>query len=367
VIARIGALVLAAGMTVAAVVGLLQRGQQALGDWLSAAPGSREKALALRRLGQTAGTALIIVAMAALGNRAGKAWPVQLAATKAELLYVDQVFAAGEQQALEEKLPTSVQNALVKVFGYPAASVTISTPLPPEPAAPAELAPAELAALLEKAPDRAREFARVQFEQDMVKTPDGLPERYQPGVEAIRRLLGDQQRVTRLMQDLETEIILRSQKSGEPLEISREKVLTEWEARNGFKPAVDLPGKTYDTDEWRAMLREGAMFKDTVFKDVLRQGFRHGYETHRVQWNLVMREMAARPESFGNVASASELFKFTGAVDDASLNWERTGLSSKSRNKTIWYQLFDSNEKNFSSPEFFRDQHRYFPGLGGWY
>jgi len=112
------------------------------------------------------------------------------------------------------------------------------------------------------------------------------------------------------------------------------------------------------------MLKGGAMFKDTAFKSKLRVGGQHGYETHRLQWNLVMREMAAHPEKFGEVSQASDYFKFLGEIDSGALDWKLSGIEN---NRTAWFQLFDSNELNFSCPEFFRDQHSYFPGLGRWY
>lgn len=357
---------LAAGMMIEGAIPLLKESYRSFGDWLSSAAGSREQGLALRRVGQAGGAVLLMVAMAVIGGRIGKTPAAKAIAANTEAVYstmFNKLGLPGGLAAAEAALPVPVKTAMVKVFG--GSPLTIGTAKGKIPASiPNPATPEALTELLAQQPLRDLAFSRVKFDQKFTALPDGVSAKVQPGLDSIRRLFADQQRVTKLMQDFEAEVVGRTLRTGEPLNVSRENILARSEALNGFKPVVELPVKSYDKPEWRAMLKEGALFKDTAFKDANRQGSRHGYETHRLQWHLVMREMAARPESFGKVEQASDLFKFIGAVDDAALDWKKTGVSY---NQTAWYQLFDSNEKNFSSPEFFRDQHRHFPGLGGWY
>jgi hypothetical protein len=77
--------------------------------------------------------------------------------------------------------------------------------------------------------------------------------------------------------------------------------------------------------------------------------------------------MEADPAAFGKVGKASEIYKSLGEIDNSKLDWTETGVEGKGKEKDLWFQLFDNFEQNWSSPEFLRPQHAYWPGLGHWY
>lgn len=341
---------------------LLKNGWAAVSRMRDAPEGSVERATAARSIGKASGSLLLIGLMAVAGWKAGKTAAGQQFTAKMTAGLSTALNNAGVSPALvaiEAQIPAPVTTALNKMFA-PAPLKAAAEPPPPMPR-PFE----ELLMILDQRPDRAARFLSARkFTQRFTALPEGIPERMRPGFDSIRRLLGDQGKVATLMQELETEVVERSLRTGEPLELAREAILAAAEERHGFKAAFDLPARIYDRADWRAMLRDGAMFKDSAFKDLTRAGAVHGYETHRLQWNLVMREMESRPSGFGEVSKASDYFKFLGGLDDAKLDWKNSGIGY---NSTAWFELFDSTQKNFSSPEFLRDAHAYFPGLGRWY
>lgn len=349
-VVALGAVILIVLALLAATVGpLTKECEDAVKAWLNSKPGTAAHSRALFKVGSLLSLAVMTLVGMKIGRTAtAKAtvasWQATLSSKMTSLGITKKV------AALDTQLPAMAEKAVAKIT--PAAGAAGSLP--------------DILKILEEQPLRAKKFfEQVKCTQQFKSLPKGIPGRYHSGFETIRRLFADQKRVLALMQEFEDEVIANQRSSGKTLEAAREAVLSSWEKRGGFKPnIVEIEKRGYSTKEWRKMLSEGAMFKDGAFKDINRQGSLHGYETHRLQWNLVMREMAANPQSFGEVTQAAELFKFTGTVSDATLDWKGTGLSAPS---TLWYELFDSMESNFSSPEFFRTQHAYFPGVGEWY
>ncbi len=195
------------------------------------------------------------------------------------------------------------------------------------------------------------------------RLPAGIPARLRPGLDEIRLLLRDREALFQRMDEFERDVYTRSRARGLSLETAREQILEEWEAKNGFGPVRDLDNKAYSGPEWRAMLSEGRQFRDGNFADAKRKGSDHGSLTHRIQWHVVMRDLAARPQAFGGVTQAVELYKALGELDAGKLDWSGTGITD---NDGLWYHLFDSWETNFSRPEYFRRKHQYWPKLGDW-
>lgn len=199
--------------------------------------------------------------------------------------------------------------------------------------------------------------------ENFSKLPEGLPADYVPGLEAIRALMRDKGKVFELIQKLELETLKLSKEKGiERVEALKE-ILSKYEAEGGFKPVIELENKSYSSKDWMDMLSEGALFLDVTFADKGRGGSRHGQDTHRVQWAAVMMYMKENPVKF--IKTPVEYFKMMGNRDvHKNLNWDGTGRNG---GDTTWSPFFDSFEKNFSSPEWFRDQHPLWPGLGQWF
>jgi Family of unknown function (DUF5636) len=231
----------------------------------------------------------------------------------------------------------------------------------------AALASAEVAKVQsEKLAEFNNEFMKELGGRDEFgKLPTGIPNDYAQGLETMRAMMRDKALVFKLVQQLEVEVAARAEKKGIKNFDAMMEILAETEKKNGFKPALDLPSKSFTAGEWMDMLSEGALFRDVVFTNAERANgsVSHGRDTHRIQWNAVMRYMAQEPKKFG-VKTAVELFKMLGNKEvNGGLNWDGT---NRSGGQSTWSPFFDSFESNFSSPEWFRSRHELWPGLGDW-
>lgn len=180
------------------------------------------------------------------------------------------------------------------------------------------------------------------------------------------------------MQALELEVMVRTVEKRQSMEQSFQEVLERWETAHGFAPAIELEPRVYTSKEFRAMMREGALPKDPGLRDPFHLGAgydrlefaQHGYDTHRVQWNVVMRDMRKNPqfyESLGSTPLASNLYKFMGSeMLMKHLDWRNTGYpgyltapSIKSAfpgSRTLWDGMFegDGYQLDFHNPLFVR-------------
>lgn len=180
------------------------------------------------------------------------------------------------------------------------------------------------------------------------------------------------------MQALELEVMTRNVETNLPVTETFQQVLSRWENAHGFKPAIDLEPRVYTGKEFRAMMREGALPKDPGLRDPFHLGAgydrlefaQHGYDTHRVQWHVVMRDMRLNPEyytSLGETPLAGELYKFLGSeILMEKLDWTGTGYpgyltapnlkSAFPGSRTLWDGLFegDGYQHDFHSPLFVR-------------
>lgn len=191
--------------------------------------------------------------------------------------------------------------------------------------------------------------------------------RHREALQGALTFLNDKARVFARLQALEIEVTEAARAAGVTAEEILPKLLADIEARNGFKPAIDLPPQVLNGAEWSAMLRGGALFNDVNFKDKDRGGNQHAELTHRLQWTVLMMEMAANPKAFagpdGQVASAADMFVELGRKRDVKLDWSQTGYGGQ---KLLWFALFDSFDKAFTSPEAMRRTHDHWPGIGKW-
>jgi hypothetical protein len=220
----------------------------------------------------------------------------------------------------------------------------------------AEISNAPLEAFLKETNgfDRTNEFSKL---------PTGLPSDFVGPLETLRSLMRNNKQVFELVQQLEADVIQRAQERKIENFSALEEVLAEYEQKGGFKPAIDLEARAYTANQFMSMLAEGATFRDTVFTNTNRVGgSAHGRDTHRIQLNVMMRHMNLNPELY-NGKTPVEMFKILGDVKlYEKLNWDDTGRSGNS----TWSPFFDSFESNFSCPEWLRNKHDYWPGLGDW-
>lgn len=78
----------------------------------------------------------------------------------------------------------------------------------------------------------------------------------------------------------------------------------------------------------------------------------HRAQTHRVQWNIILRELAINPTLFGltstkDISTPEVLATIVSPEVSAGLD-----IRSECGCKSLWTLLFDSYEFNFSAPMF---------------
>ena len=182
----------------------------------------------------------------------------------------------------------------------------------------------------------------------------------------INQLMGDPVRFFTRLQLLEREVAKQAKIDGSTPEAALEKVLTRVEKRprNGFGEAHDLENRGYSASEWYTMLAEGRPFNDLAFTDASTSRTGHANRTHRIQWFVVMKEMEYYPERFrnpdGTLPKPVELFKQLGDPQTHVIWKAESGMGND-----LWYNTFDSFEKNWSCPEFTYPFHKLLPLVGG--
>jgi hypothetical protein len=174
-----------------------------------------------------------------------------------------------------------------------------------------------------------------------------------------------------LLQDLEREVLVEFLTTLRTEQDALLAVLERYESAHGFEPAVELPDKFLSDTAFSRILSNGSLFNDPTFDEGMLRAFlqryelfmttEHGYFTHRIQWNVVMRFMESRPDLFHGI-TAPELFKSYGNSKLNDLVREQSfpyyGLYFD------WLSTFDeAGVQNFSSPEFLRRINRYIPEI----
>jgi len=171
----------------------------------------------------------------------------------------------------------------------------------------------------------------------------------------IRQFLADGQRVFRRLQQLEIEVMSKARETEKAPELVLQDILFQCEIENGFNHSVAELDKGLSAQQWYDLLKKGSLFHDVAFV-----GQPHGIDSHRLQWNLVMREMKDHPEQYGNL-SPGNLYKKLG---DAEL-MKQMGYPFGDR-ESVWRDLFDVlHVANFSTTDCVtRVVKDYVPGLG---
>jgi hypothetical protein len=193
------------------------------------------------------------------------------------------------------------------------------------------------------------------FDQFFSKTP----QRYFPkwkgsrdvgfdkSYKSIFNFFNDENRMNESLRDLELEICIKKQLTPEKSKkLILQETLGNWEQQQSFKPVVSLPEKILPQEEWFSLVRSGSLFQDRYWRLA-----DHGQETHRVQWNLVFREMKKRPRIFNNNVEGVQLYRELGNLEMIE-NYEwNENIPEDERN--LWFFLFDTRfEQNFTSPVF---------------
>ncbi len=223
--------------------------------------------------------------------------------------------------------------------------------------------------------DTTQQFTSIYQNQvigGIKQIPPNMP--MQKQYTTILEFLKDRSKVLEYIQDLEIQVTLKAKTEKMSHEDVMMSILKDYEAKHSFGEARDLENKSYAWDDWQTMLAEGRPFNDINFKDKNRKGNSHGALTHRLQWLLVMKDMEKRPELYkdekGSPILASTLFKTLGDTKVMqALDWSSTGVNPADK-PDLWFYIFDEYEstgKTFTSPEYFRNKHDFFPLIGDWF
>lgn len=125
-----------------------------------------------------------------------------------------------------------------------------------------------------------------------------------------------------------------------------EQVLTEWETRFGHPEAFTVTPEegALSQSEWFERLRTGGLPRDLVFTP----GSFHGIQTHRIQWNVVLREAARNPQRFG--ATSVDQLNMPDVVRTMGSEEVHKNLTIE-ESDDLWTILFDSFADSMASPE----------------
>lgn len=223
----------------------------------------------------------------------------------------------------------------------------------------AKTAAADSAAAAESAALKEAELVARFKDQTRTSLPEWNGPGQMPYRGSFRQILStfeEPVKSARLMQSLEAEVMeLAARRKILPQE-ALEQVLRRGEQAGGFKPAVKLEPRAYTDAEFHDMLQKGSLFQDPTFLNKA-----HGVQTHRIQWNLVMRDMELNPKAYalpdGSMPRPVDLFTTMGT----------DSFTASVQGKTVWGTLFDSFNSNFTQPEFVKPAiDSIWKGVGTW-
>lgn len=198
-------------------------------------------------------------------------------------------------------------------------------------------------------------LGRSKFGEDAIRSENYVIQSTDPiivkGMESIFDLVSDPKTVFVHLQSLEIDIAKRMATKGETMEVALEAILTAMEKKHKFQPAYDLKNLTQES------FQTPALFRDNAFS----AGSAHGIQIHRIQWNVVMRNLEENP-FLKNKVFGSQLYVEFGKGVPLKLSSNATSGWAAG-----WNDLFDGFSDNFGRPEEWRYKFtEYLPTLAGW-
>jgi hypothetical protein len=210
--------------------------------------------------------------------------------------------------------------------------------------------------------NRAEQLARFKswlasskFGQDAIRSENYVIQSTDPiivkGMESIFDLVSDPKTILIHLQSLEIDIAKRMATKGETMEDALEAILSAMEKKHKFQPAYDLKNLTQES------FQTPALFRDKMFA----AGSGHGIQIHRIQWNVVMRNIEENPYLKNKVFGSQLYVEFGKGVPLKSSTNQTSGWAAG------WNDLFDGFTSNFGRPENWRSRlTEYLPTLAGW-
>jgi hypothetical protein len=179
----------------------------------------------------------------------------------------------------------------------------------------------------------------------ITQPPVGVRADLRTGYQEIIDFMHDSNRFYGRMQQLEAEVGKRIAAKGETSQQALEAILRAFETKNRFAPLQEIKVLT------REIIEGGIPFRDLGFS----QYQAHGQQVHRIQWNLILRELDAQPKTFGKIPGV-EYYKEFASTNVEGMSWNKP-----------WDDLFDSRGiKSPTCPERMRNVTPMLPILGNW-
>jgi hypothetical protein len=189
----------------------------------------------------------------------------------------------------------------------------------------------------------AAKYADLFKNQERARLPEWIGAGEMPHQNSYRQILKtfeNPEQSARLAGMLEAEVTQMAASQNISRQAALETILSRGEKAGGFKPAIDLENRSYTPAEFNDMLRQGSLFRDGYFA-----GKPHAAQTHRVQWDFIMRDMKLNPQKYaradGSIPRPVDLLTTMG---DPAFTSRLKG--------DMWSTLFDSLTDNFTRPEF---------------
>jgi hypothetical protein len=219
-----------------------------------------------------------------------------------------------------------------------------------------------------------------QFETNLRWVPDArhhLP--FRSAYVGVIKLLSSCERTSAAFDDLALEAEEVSKKHGN---LSKNQalhhVLACWEQKHGFGAVKVIPAQA----GFLAPVKFNQILKDKQPMQDLGAKKEHGFDSHRLQWHVVMRAMSSDQKQFLPAESSAEyaqdvqsihaltgrndlthfaaaLYAQTGSFEACTdklkvgcLDWSKFEMEGASTLPTVWDQVFDRLDASFSSPNF---------------
>lgn len=152
---------------------------------------------------------------------------------------------------------------------------------------------------------------------------------YPKSFQRIQALLDSEELVKSLLSDLNQRVEKRLNEQGQEVStcsFAMYDILREAETDNGFnRNEVKYLMGVLQADDFRQMVEDKCAFLDPFVTA------RHGAETHRIQWWMIIRDMANNPQAYEKGVSAGTLFA-------AALG----GSAYHNPEDNVWYHCLDA-------------------------
>lgn len=130
-----------------------------------------------------------------------------------------------------------------------------------------------------------------------------------------------------------------------------EQIFDTWENRGGFEKYFEIEPRFYKAKEWLSeVIGRPAMFNDSTFGPGSGNYTQHGVYSHRIQWNLLLREFFSEKSMISNQINGKRILPVDIKVKLGDLDFNLDWFGAyKPFPKQVWLYLFEMGPSDFSS------------------